>query len=29
VAQDGHNAPSAQNFKLASWADIKAALGLN
>jgi 3-phytase len=29
VAQDGHNAPLAQNFKLASWADIKAALGLN
>lgn len=29
IAQDGHNAPSAQNFKLASWADIKAALGLN
>ncbi|HWU96127.1 MAG TPA: phytase, partial [Sphingomonas sp.] len=28
VAQDGHNAPSAQNFKLAAWADIKAALGL-
>ncbi len=28
VAQDGHNAPSAQNFKLASWADIKAVLGL-
>jgi 3-phytase len=28
VAQDGHNAPSAQNFKLASWSDIKAALGL-
>jgi 3-phytase len=28
VAQDGLNAPSAQNFKLASWADIKAALGL-
>jgi 3-phytase len=29
VAQDGHNAPSAQNFKLASWAEIKAALGLS
>lgn len=29
VAQDGRNAPSAQNFKLASWAEIKAALGLN
>ncbi|MDT8760939.1 phytase [Sphingomonas psychrotolerans] len=26
VAQDGENAPSAQNFKLVSWADIKAAL---
>ena len=28
VAQDGENAPAAQNFKLVSWADIKAALGL-
>lgn len=28
VAQDGQNAPSAQNFKLVSWAAIKAALGL-
>lgn len=28
VAQDGQNAPSAQNFKLAAWADIKAALGI-
>ncbi|QNM82431.1 phytase [Sphingomonas sabuli] len=27
VAQDGHNAPAAQNFKLAAWADILAALG--
>jgi 3-phytase len=27
VAQDGHNAPAAQNFKLVSWAAIKAALG--
>ncbi len=26
VAQDGVNAPSAQNFKLVSWADIEAAL---
>jgi 3-phytase len=29
IAQDGVNPPSAQNFKLVSWADIKAALGLN
>lgn len=28
VAQDGQNAPLAQNFKLVSWAAIKAALGL-
>jgi len=28
VAQDGHNQPAAQNFKLVSWAAIKAALGL-
>lgn len=28
IAQDGDNAPAAQNFKLVSWADIKAALGL-
>jgi 3-phytase len=28
VAQDGDNLPSTQNFKLVSWADIKAALGL-
>jgi 3-phytase len=28
IAQDGDNAPRAQNFKLVSWADIKAALGL-
>jgi 3-phytase len=26
VAQDGDNAPDTQNFKYASWADIKAAL---
>ncbi|MXP42016.1 phytase [Altererythrobacter soli] len=28
VAQDGHNQPLGQNFKLVSWAAIKAALGL-
>lgn len=28
VAQDGINPPAAQNFKLAAWDDIKAALGL-
>ena len=28
IAQDGHNAPAAQNFKLVSWAAIRAALGL-
>jgi 3-phytase len=28
VAQDGHNQPAAQNFKLVSWAEVKAALGL-
>lgn len=28
VAQDGVNAPAAQNFKLVSWADVVAALGL-
>jgi 3-phytase len=28
VAQDGENAPSAQNFKLVSWADVVAALAL-
>lgn len=26
VAQDGDNAPAAQNFKLVSWADVLAAL---
>lgn len=26
VVQDGHNEPNAQNFKLVSWAAIKAAL---
>lgn len=29
VAQDGHNAPHAQNFKLVSWKAIAEALGLN
>ena len=29
VAQDGHNQPAAQNFKLVSWAAVKAALGLD
>lgn len=29
VAQDGKNKPHAQNFKLVSWAAIKAALGLD
>lgn len=28
MAQDGMNAPAAQNFKLVSWADVVAALGL-
>ena len=28
VAQDGHNQPFAQNFKLVSWRDIRSALGL-
>jgi 3-phytase len=28
IAQDGHNAPAAQNFKLVPWAAIKRALGL-
>jgi 3-phytase len=26
VAQDGNNAPDAQNFKLASWAEILKAV---
>ena len=26
IAQDGDNAPAAQNFKLASWADILKAM---
>ncbi|WP_416462313.1 phytase [Sphingomonas sp. VDB2] len=28
VAQDGHNATAAQNFKLVAWDDIGKALGL-
>lgn len=28
VAQDGENAPAAQNFKLVSWGAVKAALNL-
>jgi 3-phytase len=28
VAQDGDNAPAAQNFKLVSWADVRRVLGL-
>ncbi|MXO71563.1 phytase [Alteraurantiacibacter buctensis] len=28
VAQDGHNAPAAQNFKLVSWQAVAEALGL-
>lgn len=28
VAQDGHNQPKAQNFKLVSWAEVMVALGL-
>lgn len=29
VAQDGQNAPAAQNFKLVSWSAISEALGLD
>lgn len=29
IAQDGDNAPQAQNFKLVSWRAIRAALGLD
>lgn len=29
VAQDGNNAPEAQNFKLLSWRSIRTALGLD
>ncbi len=28
IAQDGDNAPFAQNFKMVRWADVKRALGL-
>ncbi|KAB7646526.1 phytase [Polymorphobacter fuscus] len=28
IAQDGDNAPAAQNFKLVDWRKVKAALGL-
>lgn len=28
VAQDGNNAPKAQNFKLLSWRSIRTALGI-
>lgn len=28
IAQDGDNAPEAQNFKLISWADVRKALNL-
>lgn len=28
IAQDGHNASAAQNFKLVAWDDIATALGL-
>ncbi|RVT44005.1 phytase [Sphingobium algorifonticola] len=28
IAQDGHNAAAAQNFKLVAWGDIEKALGL-
>jgi 3-phytase len=28
VAQDGRNAPAAQNFKLVGWSSIKASLGI-
>jgi 3-phytase len=29
IAQDGHNAAAAQNFKLVAWDDIVKALGLS
>jgi 3-phytase len=29
IAQDGHNAAAAQNFKLVAWDDIARALGLS
>lgn len=28
IAQDGNNAPTAQNFKLVGWDKVKAALGI-
>jgi 3-phytase len=28
IAQDGDNAPKAQNFKMVDWSKVKAALGL-
>jgi 3-phytase len=28
IAQDGQNAPAAQNFKLVSWSDVLRVLGL-
>ena len=28
IAQDGENAPAAQNFKLVAWADVVKVLGL-
>ncbi len=28
IAQDGNNAPAAQNFKLVGWDRVKAALGI-
>lgn len=28
IAQDGENAPAAQNFKLVAWGDVVKALGL-
>jgi len=28
IAQDGDNAPAAQNFKLVDWREVKKALGL-
>lgn len=28
IAQDGNNAPAAQNFKLVGWQTVKAALGI-
>ena len=28
IAQDGDNAPNAQNFKLVPWQQVRDALGL-